>query len=127
MSTFRYGAYTTVPNGTAVPTSNDGLDLTTVAGRDLQEWTLKVKVVASGAFSANIFCWRKDTANDWGTFGPASGDVNMGTAFTASGAGTYVFEVSGSFLGLPTRLYFQASNLTNITTLTTQISPIVKD
>lgn len=120
-----YGAYNTVPDGTAVPAGDGvGLLLSAVGGRTATDWVTKVTIVASGAFDFGITCWARDSAGDWGPLGMLSGDINGGATF-AGAAGTHHFYLGGEFLGLPAELYYQVSNTTNVTSTTVRIAPVM--
>lgn len=116
MNTFALGAYTSVPIGTAAPSGSVGLVMSTVGGRGLQHWSTKVKLVKTGNVDLNITVWRRDVAGDWAPLGANSGDINGGSSFASSGAGTVFFEPAGpaDFLGLFEEIYYQLSNNTNL-------------
>lgn len=128
MSRYRLGAFTTIADGTAVP-SGDGVGTSVAAlpGRDKRCWSSRIVVVASGAFSANLTLWRRTAAGNWGRLGPVAGDINGGTAFAESGAGTYEYELGAEFLGLHSELYYQVSDMTGISSVTVQVAPYAED
>lgn len=123
----RLGQFNTMADGTAVPSGNGvGTLMSTVPGRNAREWLTRITFVATGAFSCNVTVWMRDASGNWGPLGQLSGDVNGGDAFAEAGAGTYVYFISGERFGLPAELYYQASDMTNVTSLTVANAPVME-
>lgn len=127
MDTYRFGVYNAQVPATAAPAGAVGLLMSSVGGRYQHYWSTRVKLVATGAVSVNIIVWRRDVNGFWAPLGQNGGDINGGSPFTMSGAGTSYFEPGGGeFLGVHDRIYFQFSNATNLTiaSCSVDIAPI---
>lgn len=119
---YRLGGFRTIADGTAAPSGGGVGTSLNFAGREERTWSAKIVVVASGAYEFNLVVWRRDKSGAWARLGPSSGDINGGSSFAGS-AGTDTYELGAEFLGLHEELYFQASNATNVTSLTVSIAP----
>jgi hypothetical protein len=119
------GEFKTVTDiGATRPVGDVGLLMSAFTdGRKPQQWRLKVKVTAAGAFSVNVLARGRDRATgDWGFVGPQSGDVNGGTAMVGTTEDVWFFDPTN--LGVFERFTLQTSGATGAPTVTAELAAV---